>query len=193
MTPADASHLLTLAAFYDGRTIGESAARAWAEALADTDPTDARAAVINHYGETTRWLMPADIRVRVRVMRDDRIQRTPIDSPGDPDDERAYRAAMARGIKAIADRRALDHAIGSSSTSGHPSEEYRVARAEAGHDEVRGAALRVTCPWCHAHPGEGCAVPLVGTALTGSPAHRGRLEAAEVSQKAEIHDTEEPA
>ncbi|WND36950.1 hypothetical protein RI578_22850 [Streptomyces sp. BB1-1-1] len=76
MTPADAAELLTLAAAFDRRTVGEADARAWGAALnAIPLDDDARAAVAQHYAETDKWLTPAHVLKQRAKIRADRIER----------------------------------------------------------------------------------------------------------------------
>lgn len=69
MTPADAARLLGVAAIFDRRTIGETEARAWADALDDLDPRDCADAIRAHYRDQTTWIMPAHIRERIAAVR----------------------------------------------------------------------------------------------------------------------------
>lgn len=116
MKPTDTAALLSLAAAFDNRTVTESAARAWAEAL---DPRvafdDGRRIVIEHYARESRWIMPADINAASRTMRLARLDRMRSPEPPeslDPDDvpaqlawQRAYRGAIGDGHdEAAADR-----------------------------------------------------------------------------------------
>lgn len=70
VTPADAAELLSLAAAFDRRKIGEADAVAWADALHDLTPTECAEAIRLHYRETDAWLMPAHVRQRVRYLRE---------------------------------------------------------------------------------------------------------------------------
>lgn len=104
MTPAEAVQILTMAAAFDRRTIGESDARAWAAALHDVpcDP-DARAAVARHFAESTDWFTPAHLKsVRHRI-RAERLGDTPPLYEPPPGDE--------TGAEYIARRRAQLDAI----------------------------------------------------------------------------------
>jgi hypothetical protein len=62
MTPSEAAEILTVAAAFDSRTVGESDAIAWSLALAHLDPDACRRAVITHYASETDRVMPAHIR-----------------------------------------------------------------------------------------------------------------------------------
>lgn len=62
MTPGDAVRVLTKAAAFDSRTIGQADAAAWYEAIGELDVADALAAVTRHYATSTDRLMPAHVR-----------------------------------------------------------------------------------------------------------------------------------
>lgn len=62
MNLEQAAVVLSKAAGYDRRTIGEADVRAWHEALTDIPIGDALEAVARHYRAGTDWLMPAHIR-----------------------------------------------------------------------------------------------------------------------------------
>lgn len=62
MTPGDVVRVLTKAAAFDQRTIGEADVLAWHEALSDLDAADALAAVTRHYSTTEQRIMPVHVR-----------------------------------------------------------------------------------------------------------------------------------
>ncbi|WP_333758449.1 hypothetical protein [Streptomyces sp. ISBFB 2968] len=66
MTLAETADLLSIAAAIDKRTIGESDVRAWQLVLDDIPFDAARKALRDHYRETTKHAMPADIVRRVK-------------------------------------------------------------------------------------------------------------------------------
>ncbi|MGA5354021.1 zinc finger domain-containing protein [Streptomyces thermodiastaticus] len=107
MTPADAAELLTLAAAFDRRTVGEADARAWAAALhAIPLDDDARAAVARHYAETDRWLTPAHVLKHRAAIRADRLARANVFDDGRPDETAEQYLARRRALTAaIADGR----------------------------------------------------------------------------------------
>ncbi|WP_329148772.1 hypothetical protein OIU91_21225 [Streptomyces sp. NBC_01456] len=107
MTPADAAELLTLAAAFDRRTVGEADARAWAAALnAMPLDDDARAAVARHYAETDRWITPAHVRQQRAKIRAERIERANVFDDGRPDETPAQYLARRRALTAaVADGR----------------------------------------------------------------------------------------
>jgi len=66
VTLGDAARVLSKAAAYDGRTIGDSDVLAWHEAIGDLDAADSLAAVARFYGVVVdRRLMPGDVRILV--------------------------------------------------------------------------------------------------------------------------------
>ncbi|MEU3917092.1 hypothetical protein [Streptomyces sp. NPDC029004] len=105
MTPADAAELLSLAAAFDRRTVGEADARAWAAALnAMPLDDDARAAIGRHYAETDRWLTPAHVRQQRAKIRAERIDRAKVFDEGQPDETPAQFLARRRALtRAVAD------------------------------------------------------------------------------------------
>ncbi|AVH58407.1 MULTISPECIES: zinc finger domain-containing protein [Streptomyces] len=103
MTPAEAAELLTLAAAFDRRTVGEADARAWAAALNSTPlDDDARAAVARHYAETDKWLTPAHVRQQRAKIRADRVTAANVVYDG---------RAGETGAESIARRRAQLDAV----------------------------------------------------------------------------------
>jgi hypothetical protein len=58
--------LLSVAAAYDQRTVGNADIAAWTLALGELDFDRARDAVVAHYREQTRRIMPADVRQHAR-------------------------------------------------------------------------------------------------------------------------------
>ncbi|MGC5078484.1 hypothetical protein [Agrococcus sp. DT81.2] len=65
MNQAEASQLLTIAATLDNRAVTTEAVQVWAGLLDDIDYVDAVAALKAHYRESTKWMMPANVRERV--------------------------------------------------------------------------------------------------------------------------------
>ncbi len=62
MNRGDVARVLTKAAAFDSRTIGEADIAAWYEAIGDLEAVDALASVTRHYRETSDRLMPAHVR-----------------------------------------------------------------------------------------------------------------------------------
>jgi hypothetical protein len=133
MTLEETIDLLTVAAAYDRRTLGEGDAMAWHAAVGDLDFVDARKAVIGHYTDGTGWLMPAHVRQRVKAMRRDRLERSPAAAPpaeltGDPG---RYRAALQAGIRRTAGGFSLRRALGGP-IEGDPPADWKQARQALG-------------------------------------------------------------
>lgn len=107
MTPADAAELLTLAASFDRRTVGEADARAWAAALhAIPLDDDARAAVARHYHDTDKWLTPAHVRQQRHTIRAERVNASNVVYDGVPGETGAQSIARRRALlAAVADGR----------------------------------------------------------------------------------------
>ena len=107
MTLDETIDLLTAAAAFDRRTVGETDAVAWHAAVGDLRFEDCQAAVIAHYTGSTDWLMPAHVRQRVREMRDRRLRETKVPPPPREllDNPAAYQAALHAATVAIADGR----------------------------------------------------------------------------------------
>jgi hypothetical protein len=107
MTPDETVDLLTVAAAFDQRTVGEGDAMAWHAVLGDLTFADAKQAVLGHYANTRERIMPADVRERVKEIRRNRFQdaEKPAPPPELLDDPDAYCAAVRAANAAIADGR----------------------------------------------------------------------------------------
>jgi hypothetical protein len=114
MTYDEVCDLLAIAAAYDRRTLGDADGDAWEAAVGDLPFADARLAVVAHYRETRDWIMPADVRQRVRSIRDERSRF--IAPPAPPaelvNDEQAYRAYLRASEQRAAGTPAPQSAIG---------------------------------------------------------------------------------
>lgn len=66
MTLDETIDLLATCAAYDRRTIGKTDAVAWHAVVGDLPFDDAQKAVFAHYSESREWIMPADVRTRVK-------------------------------------------------------------------------------------------------------------------------------
>lgn len=92
--------LLSLIAARDNRNVGQTTVAVWLEDIGDLDFRDARRAVSDHFrDEPGVWLMAGHIRARVKAVREARLGPpgpglSPIPPPADPDDPKAYRAAL---------------------------------------------------------------------------------------------------
>lgn len=73
MNLAEAAVLVAHIVAYDNRSNDDLTDRVWQTALNDVELTDALAAIDAHYRESTKWLMPAEVRERVKKLRRDRL------------------------------------------------------------------------------------------------------------------------
>lgn len=105
MTTDEVIDLLTLMVSFDRRTVGEADVAAWALAVGDLAYGDAQEAVVRHYRDRRDFLMPADIRVLVKSIRNERVARSliPAPSPELADNPAAYKAALAASVRRAAD------------------------------------------------------------------------------------------
>jgi len=71
MTPEETGKLLGLCASYDNRNTDDSVTYAWFRAIGDLPFTECESAVIAHYTDSREWIMPADVRTRVRRQQRD--------------------------------------------------------------------------------------------------------------------------
>ncbi|HMG65749.1 MAG TPA: hypothetical protein VK599_22615 [Streptosporangiaceae bacterium] len=86
----------------------------WLSMVGDLRYIDAAEAVQQHYRESRNWIMPSDIRERVRAVRQGRLNITPV-PPAPPDvadDPDAYREWRGTWRKRIADGDHVRPAIG---------------------------------------------------------------------------------
>lgn len=89
----------------------------WLSMVGDLDYADAATAVQEHYRESREWIMPSDIRRRVKEMRAERLKANPPPAPPAEllDDPVAYRAALRESTEAIASGQHGQRAIGGGS------------------------------------------------------------------------------
>jgi hypothetical protein len=134
MTEDQVVDLLTAAAMFDRRTVGRADAKAWHAVVGDLSFDDALVAVRGHYTEGSDWLMPAHVRTRVRAMRRDRLERTPLPAPGAEltDDSVRYRESLAASIRSIADGRQVRRAIAPAGPSGPSADQAEALKAKPG-------------------------------------------------------------
>jgi hypothetical protein len=144
VTPADAAELLTLAASFDRRSIGEADALAWADALGDLDRAECTDAIRAHYRESTDWLMPAHIRERVKARRaaeherrHSLMLRDELAIEARTHDPEASRRGYQLAMQTLAETRGYDQ-----------------AKVEA--LDAQRAAQALPCPWCKASAGMPC-------------------------------------
>lgn len=186
MTPPEAAVLLGVCAAYDRRTIGEADAIAWSQALDDITLDEGRQAVVAHYRDHREWIMPADVRARVRRARDRRLTARPLPPP-DPDltaNPGAYQRQLRATIRSVASGYSLG-ALPAIGSGARPGSAYNAARG-AYRAPHRMAAMRVACPWdtCRALPRHGCTS--AAGRLLDHP-HEGRLVAAGLADWEEIN------
>jgi hypothetical protein len=97
MIESEAADVLTFCASFDNRTIGQGDVNAWAVTLGAVSEDEAREAIILHYRQSTKWIMPGDI---LRILREQAAHVPPraLPPPKLPD------AGIAeRGRAAVAD------------------------------------------------------------------------------------------
>ena len=130
MTPDETIDLLSVAAAFDRRTTGESDVIAWHAAVGDLDFNDSRAAVIAHYQQSRDWVMPADVRTRVKAIRRDRLSREIVSAPPAElaDSPGRYKAELDANVRRIAAGRTAWLAIAAPVREGPPPEEFTEAR-----------------------------------------------------------------
>jgi hypothetical protein len=91
MSPEEAGKLLGICASYDNRNVDELNVYAWFRVVGDLPYGECEQAVIAHYSESREWIMPADVRTRVRRAQRDGAERGRIRDLLDPE---AYRAQV---------------------------------------------------------------------------------------------------
>lgn len=92
MTLDETIDLLATCAAYDRRTIGKTDAVAWHAVVGDLPFDQAQKAVFAHYSESREWIMPADVRTRVKREQAKAAEHGRIRELLDP---AAYRAEVA--------------------------------------------------------------------------------------------------
>lgn len=162
MKRSEVSKLLSLAAAYDRRTIGEVDVEAWHELLSHIDSEDARRAVLAHYADETRWIMPADVLRGVRKIRAERADRNggaigagmAYEIPdADPDDEAAYRAALREQRRRAGNGEALrrPNLVSLVSSGAERLAIERTTMVRPSYDPYS-----VPCPYCEADARKSC-------------------------------------
>jgi hypothetical protein len=132
MTPDETVDLLTVAAAFDQRTVGEGDVMAWYAVVFDLSYDDAKLAVMGHYTDTADRIMPAHVRQRVKAMRRDRLSREIVPAP-DPeiaDEPGRYRETLGAEIRRIADGHSVQKAIGGPVREDDPPPTWAEARAK---------------------------------------------------------------
>lgn len=188
MTDDEVIDLLTTAAAYDRRKVGDADVVAWRAAIGDLDFPDALDAVVGHYTESTEWLMPAHVRTRVKAIRSARLAKEipPAPPAGMADNVIDYREALQRSLKRLASGWSIGLAL-ESGKGDEPNDEYLGIRGEGREQRnARLAAMTVKCPRCRARVNKRC-VNAVGLPLVAAPAHDARLVAAGVARWVEVN------
>ncbi len=147
MTPKETLQLLRTVAAIDHRTVGETDVTLWHAMLGDIALNDAQAAVIAYFRDSREWLMPADVRARVKRMRADRLAQVPSPAPRSAeidDNPGAYQAALKALIKSIADGKTTDTALAHSRDPSRPPEEARRAIEQVAGHHVTGTSRKLT-------------------------------------------------
>lgn len=131
MTRDEIINLLSIAAAYDKRTLGEADIAAWSDAADRGRWTYEQAAdaVKAHYAESERWLMPSHVTDRIR----------------------SRRAEPARALPSAPERAADEHrrrVVGWFADRFQPDQQQR--------SQEQRASLAVACPYCGATPSRPC-------------------------------------
>jgi len=98
MTLDETIDLLATCAAYDRRTVGKSDAVAWHAVMRDLPFEYAQEAVFAHYSESREFIMPADVRTRVKRKQRDEAERGRIRQVLDPE---AYRREVQAADEAF--------------------------------------------------------------------------------------------
>ena len=130
MTSDEVWDLLELISSIDRRKVGLTDRQVWEGLVGDLCAADAQAAVVAHYRESREWIMPADVRTRVKAMRRDRLEREIVPAP--PADPGPFRAGLQDNIRQIADGFGRHLAIAGPVREGPPPEEFTEAREKLG-------------------------------------------------------------
>lgn len=123
--------LLEIIASVDRRKLGLTDRQTWQALIGDLSFADARAAVADYYRESREWIMPADVRTRVKAMRRERLAReiVPAPPPEDADNPVRFRETLKAELRAIADGRAIPKAITTPVREDDPPPTWAEARA----------------------------------------------------------------
>lgn len=164
MTPDEIIDLLSIAATFDKRSVGESDVYAWSDAADRGRWTfdEAAEAVRSYYATTTHekpWVMPSHITNAIKADRQDKAMRNQAAEQLRAGPPHPRVAAM---IEQIADTKAVP-ALEEPVDYAHPA--------------------RVQCPHCKAAPGQRCSRPSIGGPKPTQP-HPSRIERAKAQRKA---------
>lgn len=114
MTSDEVWDLLEIIASIDRRKLGLTDRQVWERLIGDLAFPDAQAAVEAHYRDCRDWIMPSDVRQRVRAIRQARLDAAgpteiPQELAGRPIEAREW---LQRTRDAIADGQELPKQIG---------------------------------------------------------------------------------
>lgn len=98
MTPEETGKLLGICAAFDNRNVDHSAVFAWYSAIKELPYPECESAVIAHYSDSREWIMPADVRTRVRRSQRDLAEHGRIHELIDP---AAYRREVGAADSAF--------------------------------------------------------------------------------------------
>lgn len=131
MTSDEVWDLLELIASVDRRKVGLTDRQVWQGLVGDLSAADAQAAVAAHYRESREWIMPADVRTRVKAMRRERLAReiVPAPPPEDADNPVRFRETLKADLRAIGDGLAIPRAIAGPVREDDPPPTWAEARA----------------------------------------------------------------
>ena len=132
MTSDEVWDLLELIASIDRRKVGLTDRQVWEGLVGDLSAADAQAAVIAHYRESREWIMPADVRTRVKALRRDRLEHEIIPAPPAElaDEPGRWRSELNAEIRKIADGMAIPKAIAAPVREDDPPAEWAEVRAK---------------------------------------------------------------
>lgn len=100
MTKSEIAMLLGLAAARDRRTVGHADVEGWYVDLGDLTFDEARAALNQHFRDSTDWLMPVHIRRLARIARDRRRpHHEALALPSRFEDDETRRERVRRGVE----------------------------------------------------------------------------------------------
>lgn len=133
MTRHEAFRLLRDIAAADHRTVGETDVDVWHDCLGDIGYDDARAAVIEHFRNSTAWLMPAHVRSSVKQIHTARIAAVPQPDPGPElaDQPRDYALALRARLAELASGKSVRAAIARRPPLGPEARAHAEARCNA--------------------------------------------------------------
>jgi hypothetical protein len=167
----DIIDILSVVRVVDHRTIGEVDVIVWFDTIGDLAKDDALQAVRAHFREQPGvWLEPGHVVTGVRAIQRDRYDRQ-------SEAERAEREAICDAK--VAGWAAELEAATAIPDDGKPIRYTRPSTTNDPAVAARAAALKVSCPHCHANIGQPCHNSATGTRLKELPAHHDRVAVAE--------------